>query len=541
MKGPAYYFKLGLTLFAFAFCMSMGNVLIRDTADAMLIPTFGAEFIPQAKMTGQAVVLALAALLAIFSFVVRPRTILMTLLVGVTLAPGVFGAFLLADETQTWALHAYCLLKVLVGTLGWFLPFALLNESFPLRKSGRCYPFFIVTIALAGQLALMLMGGVIAPYAVYGRYEAWEPLLLGGLLGLVTLFFGWLFARLAAQHDPEGKNDEIGAGWGFILALGGIGLVSQVVNKLVQMTWKMDLRSLYSTGTEYLDFIGSYSIFVGIAAILALPLLLLPTVLLWRRPSKSWGPLQLVVWILGALLLAPFLILQVFSSGTGLEGQVFVGTAHELLTGTFLGFQLLLLKEVGLTALPAARRFRAKVVTDLLILSWVPSGALHVLLFLGYGPEVPLWPLLLLPLLGLLCIMVSWKKMSRLNDQVEVTTMEKSASPEEKKKETTLALLAHLSTFACYIFPFGGIIAALILWRANKDDMPYAAAEARESLNFQLTCLLYLALSIALCFLLIGFPLLLALTVFSFVMPIIGAIRASKGTAYRYPLCLRMV
>jgi uncharacterized Tic20 family protein len=94
--------------------------------------------------------------------------------------------------------------------------------------------------------------------------------------------------------------------------------------------------------------------------------------------------------------------------------------------------------------------------------------------------------------------------------------------------------------------PFGGLVMftilgpAIILW-AKGPTMPFAAAQAKESLNFQITVWLLGLVFVVLAFLLIGFVFLWILGVANLVLVIIAAIRVSDGVPYRYPFCLRLV
>lgn len=84
-----------------------------------------------------------------------------------------------------------------------------------------------------------------------------------------------------------------------------------------------------------------------------------------------------------------------------------------------------------------------------------------------------------------------------------------------------------------------------------RSDSPWVRRQAVESLNFQLSMLIYgivgglLAVLVVLLTLGIGIlavvPLALAAVAFWLVFTIIGAVRASNGEDYRYPLTIRMV
>ena len=107
--------------------------------------------------------------------------------------------------------------------------------------------------------------------------------------------------------------------------------------------------------------------------------------------------------------------------------------------------------------------------------------------------------------------------------------------------ERTWGMLCHLSAFAGYVVPFGGIIGPLVVWLIKKDEMPFVDDQGKEALNFQISVAIYVIVSIVLLFLLIGFILLPAVIIFDIVMTIIAAIRANSGEAYRYPLSIRFI
>ncbi|HEX3846512.1 MAG TPA: DUF4870 domain-containing protein [Steroidobacteraceae bacterium] len=94
--------------------------------------------------------------------------------------------------------------------------------------------------------------------------------------------------------------------------------------------------------------------------------------------------------------------------------------------------------------------------------------------------------------------------------------------------------------------PFGGlalftILGPLIILLAKRETLPFAASQAKESLNFQITLWLVALICLPFVFILIGIVMLWILGVINLVLVIIAAIRVSDGTPYRYPFCLRLV
>jgi uncharacterized protein len=107
--------------------------------------------------------------------------------------------------------------------------------------------------------------------------------------------------------------------------------------------------------------------------------------------------------------------------------------------------------------------------------------------------------------------------------------------------ERNWAMLCHLSAFAGFLFPFGSIIGPLICWLSRKDESEWVNINGRNSLNFELSMLLYVVLVIPLCLILIGIPLIILLFTLKVVCLIIASVKASKGELFRYPLLIPFI
>ena len=121
---------------------------------------------------------------------------------------------------------------------------------------------------------------------------------------------------------------------------------------------------------------------------------------------------------------------------------------------------------------------------------------------------------------------------------------EESIPPMEitpSKDERTWAMLSHFSALCMFIFPFGNILAPLIIWLIKKEEMSFVEDQAKEVLNFQISMTIYLLISGILCFILIGIPIVIGLIIFCFIITIIAAISANDGKSYRYPINLRLI
>ncbi len=102
-------------------------------------------------------------------------------------------------------------------------------------------------------------------------------------------------------------------------------------------------------------------------------------------------------------------------------------------------------------------------------------------------------------------------------------------------------MAAHLTAFASYLIPFGGIVGSLVIMLIKKNESDYIAQEAKEALNFQISCCIYGIVALLLTIILIGFPLLVVLQFFFIIQVVIASIKTYEGRGHRYPLCIRMV
>lgn len=120
-------------------------------------------------------------------------------------------------------------------------------------------------------------------------------------------------------------------------------------------------------------------------------------------------------------------------------------------------------------------------------------------------------------------------------------TYDASASPlAVPSEDRNWAMGAHLSAFiAAYIAL--GFLGPLVVLLVRGDRSPFVRQHAVEALNFNITVLIYVAISVILIIIGVGLLLLLALGILYVITVIIGAVRASSGEQYRYPLTIRFV
>lgn len=117
-----------------------------------------------------------------------------------------------------------------------------------------------------------------------------------------------------------------------------------------------------------------------------------------------------------------------------------------------------------------------------------------------------------------------------------------SPVPSGSSEVRTWCVLCHASALLGLFFHFlGHLLGPLIVWLLKRGDSPDIDAHGKESLNFQLSMLIYDAIAAILCLVLIGIPILIGLWVLNTVLVIVASVKASQGEFYRYPFTIRFI
>jgi uncharacterized Tic20 family protein len=90
----------------------------------------------------------------------------------------------------------------------------------------------------------------------------------------------------------------------------------------------------------------------------------------------------------------------------------------------------------------------------------------------------------------------------------------------------------------CHVLGIAGFLGPLVIWLNERDKHRFVDEHGRAAMNYQISLLLYYAVSAILCVAYIGIPLLWALTCVHVVLVIFGAIRAREGKPWRYPIAI---
>lgn len=89
--------------------------------------------------------------------------------------------------------------------------------------------------------------------------------------------------------------------------------------------------------------------------------------------------------------------------------------------------------------------------------------------------------------------------------------------------------------------PFGHILGPLIIWLIKKDSSSYLDEIGKETVNYNISIILWFIFTVPLMFVIVGFFLFGALAIMDIVVTILAAQAASKGDIYRYPFTIRFI
>ncbi len=102
------------------------------------------------------------------------------------------------------------------------------------------------------------------------------------------------------------------------------------------------------------------------------------------------------------------------------------------------------------------------------------------------------------------------------------------------------AMLCHLTALiglATGMF----FVGPLVVWLLKKDEHPFIDEQGKESLNFQISMLIYEVVAALLICAVVGIVLLPVLLVVHVVFVVLASVKVSSGFDYRYPLTIRFL
>lgn len=102
-------------------------------------------------------------------------------------------------------------------------------------------------------------------------------------------------------------------------------------------------------------------------------------------------------------------------------------------------------------------------------------------------------------------------------------------------------MLMHLSQFAGFVVPMGGLVLPIVMWTTNKDKSELIDEHGKNILNWIISATIYAIGCFILSFIFIGFIGFIGLAICSLIFTIQGAVKANRGELYKYPLSIQFL
>ena len=128
---------------------------------------------------------------------------------------------------------------------------------------------------------------------------------------------------------------------------------------------------------------------------------------------------------------------------------------------------------------------------------------------------------------------------SNNTDHERETTDHGRETTDNERETRTWAMFLHFSLLAGFVVPIAGLVAPIIIWQVQKNNLPGIDEHGKVVVNWLISAIIYGVVSGLLTVILIGIPMLIVLVVVSIIFPIIGGIKANDGQLWKYPLSIQ--
>ncbi len=138
------------------------------------------------------------------------------------------------------------------------------------------------------------------------------------------------------------------------------------------------------------------------------------------------------------------------------------------------------------------------------------------------------------------------------------------------QNQQSTATLLHLSQMLKYFIPFAGIVVPMIIWSTKKNESKFLDDSGKSVINFNISMMIYFLISILILaiglvilginfaietenlgeeifpvglvsFAVVGIFILGFACLVEFILTIIGALKASNGEVYEYPITIKFL
>ncbi len=120
-------------------------------------------------------------------------------------------------------------------------------------------------------------------------------------------------------------------------------------------------------------------------------------------------------------------------------------------------------------------------------------------------------------------------------------TFSQNSTKDTQKPHTETSRDARNLAMLCHLLGIVGFIAPLVIWLSERDKHRFVNEHGLAAMNYQISIMIYFAVSGLLSFVFIGLFMMSVLTIAHLVLSIIGAIKAYHGQPWRYPIAIPLL
>ena len=115
------------------------------------------------------------------------------------------------------------------------------------------------------------------------------------------------------------------------------------------------------------------------------------------------------------------------------------------------------------------------------------------------------------------------------------------AEEKVRGEQVEISTEARNMAMLCHLLGIAGFFAPLVIWLNEKDKHKFVNEHGLAAMNYHLSIIIYYIASWMLCLIIVGFFMMAALVIMHIIFVIMGAVKASKGKPWRYPIAIQFL
>ncbi len=115
------------------------------------------------------------------------------------------------------------------------------------------------------------------------------------------------------------------------------------------------------------------------------------------------------------------------------------------------------------------------------------------------------------------------------------------AEQKVRGEQVEISTEARNMAMLCHLLGIAGFFAPLVIWLNEKDKHKFVNEHGLAAMNYHISIIIYYIASWMLCFIIVGFFMLIALVIMHIIFVIMGAVKAGKGKPWRYPIAIQFL